>query len=144
MASPSVVNTGTQTLIQLVTPSTRRAWIREIAVSGKDTDGAKVPSYIDLVRQTSAGSGGTGITPNPIRSGMPASLCTGCIERPTSEPSGTTIVGGPWYLTTVGGLFHLQEVLGEEIELLVSERVGLRIITPGSISGVIANMRFLE
>lgn len=145
MASPSVITAATQTLLQLVTPATRRAWIKAISVSGKDTDGAKVPAVVDLIRQTSAGVGGTAVTPRPIRSGMPASLCTACIERPTTEPTdGGIVVGGPWYVTTVGGLFHLQEALGDEIELLVSERVGLRILTSGTITGVFGNMRFLE
>lgn len=144
MASPSTVNNQTQTLIQLTTPATRRAWIKALACSGKDTDGTKVPPQVDLIRQTSAGAGGTSVTPRPLVAGHPASLCT-ALERPTTEPTnGGEVVGGPWYMTSVGGLFVLQTPLGDEIELGVSERLGLRLITPGAINGVIANMDFSE
>jgi hypothetical protein len=75
---------------------------------------------------------------------MPAALCS-AIERPTAEPTnGGIVVGGPWYMTTVGGLIILQIPLGDEICLDVSDRLGLRIITAGVISGVIANIDFSE
>jgi hypothetical protein len=144
MASPSTVNAAVQTLLQLATPSTRRAWWKAFSVSGKDTDGAKVPIRVDIIRQTSAGSGGTAVTPRPLNPNHPAALC-GAIERPTSEPTdGGVIVGGPWYITTVGGLFHLQIPLGDEIEMAVSQFLGLRITSEGTLSGVLASLDYLE
>jgi hypothetical protein len=144
MAAPSTVNNATQTLLQLTTPATRKAWITRLSVSGKDTDGTKVPAQVDLIRQTSAGTGGTSVTPRPLDPDIPASLCT-ALERPTAEPTnGGIVVAGPWYLTTVGGLYTLQWPLGLEIALDVSDRLGLRLITAGSINGIIAEMDFNE
>lgn len=142
MATPSTVNNGTQTLVQIATPASRKAWIKELACSGKDTDGTKVPIWVDLVKQTTAGSGGTTVTPVPITD-CPAALST-ALERPTSEPTTTVTIRGPWYVTSVGGLYILQLALGEEVELPVNSRVGLRIITPGAITGVIGNLVFQE
>lgn len=144
MATPSTVNAATQTLIQLVTPATRRAWLKAISVSGKDTDGTKVPCKVDVVRQNDAGTGGTAITPVALVASMPASLCS-AIERPTTEPADSgLIVAGPWYVTTVGGLFDFQWQFGEEIEMSISQRLGLRIVTAGVITGVLGSMRFGE
>lgn len=144
MATPSTVNAGTQTLIQIATPATRRAWWKSFSVSGQDTDGTKVPGRVDIIRQTSAGTGGTGVTPRPIRPSNPAALST-AIERPTAEPTdGGIVVGGPWYVTTVGGLFVLQIPLGDEIEMDVSTRLGIRLTTAGTITGVLASVDFME
>lgn len=144
MATPSTVNAGTQTLIQLATPASRLAWIKSLGVSGKDTDGTKVPAIVDLIRQTSAGTGGTTITARPLAPHIPAALST-AFERPTAEPTnGGVIIGGPWYVTVVGGLYVLQIPLGDELGLAISDRVGLRITTAGTIAGVLAEMNFSE
>lgn len=144
MATPSTVNAGTQTLIQIATPATRKAWWKEISVSGKDTDGTKVPLKVDIIRQTGAGVGGTSITPRPLDPGLPAALCT-AFERPTTEPTdGGIVVGGPWYVTSVGGLYTLQTPLGDEIAMAVSDRLGLRIVSSGVISGVLGYVKLAE
>lgn len=129
------VATTTKTLIQLVTGATRRLWVTEFAVSGKSVNSADVSVRIELVRQTSVGVGSATISAASIGNifeGQPAMIAT-ALEGFSSEPTGgTEIVGGPWYLSPVGGLLILQVPLGTEYEMAISSRLGLRAITPQS------------
>lgn len=126
---------GTLTLLQLVTGATRRLWVSEFSISGKSVNAADVSVRVEWVRQTDAGTGSAAIAAGVIgniNEGQPAMIST-AREGFSAEPAGVTeIVRGPWYVSPVGGLFVLQVPLGDEIEMAVSSRLGLRMVTPQS------------
>lgn len=137
------VATTTRTLIQLVTPATRRAWIKEIGVAGQSVTTTDIPVLVYLAIQTTAGTSGATVTPEPMP-GYPAALSAVNITFSGAEPTTNAVpVRGPWRVTPVGGLFVLTESLGDEVMVPVSTRVGLIVVT-GQTSSIDAYIRFAE
>lgn len=124
------VATTTKTLLQLITGATRRLWVTEFSISGKSVNSADVSVLVQWVRQTSVGTGSAAIgasTIGNVYEGQPAMIATANEGFATEPTGGTEIVRGPWYMSPVGGLFVLQIPLGQEIEMAVSSRLGLRV-----------------
>lgn len=125
--------TTTKTLMQVITGATRRLWVDEISISGKSVNAADVSVKVDLVRQTSVGTGSTAIAAGVIGKifpGTPAMISTAREGYATEPTDGGEIVGGPWYVSPVGGLFLLQIPLGEAVMVDISGWLGLRMVTP--------------
>lgn len=126
---------GTLTLMQLVTGATRRLWVNEFSISGKSVNAADVSVRVEWVRQTDVGTGSAAISASTIgniNEGQPAMIAT-AREGFSAEPAGgTEIVRGPWYISPVAGLYTLQIPLGDELEMAISSRLGLRMVTPQS------------
>lgn len=120
---------GTQTLAQLITPSTRRAWILALWLSGKSVVATDVPILVYLARQSTAGTSGASVTPAPHNPDYPAALSTVNVDF-TVEPTTGVFAAGPFYMSPVGGLFVLQSPLGLEVEIPQSGRLGLIVVTP--------------
>lgn len=121
-----------KTFLQLITPATRKAWLKELGISFKSVTATDVPVLIQLCRQSTAGTV-TAVTPNPDVEGHPAALCTAS-ELVTVEPT-TGVVIKEWELTPIGGLFVYQLPLGDEIEMAISSRLGLIVTSPQIQSG---------
>jgi hypothetical protein len=120
---------GTQTLAQVITPATRRAWILELSLSGKSVTATDVPMLVYLARQSTAGTSSASVTPAPFNPDYPAALSTVNVDF-TVEPTTGVLVRGPWYVSPVGGLYVLQNPLGLEVEIPQSGRLGLVVVTP--------------
>jgi hypothetical protein len=137
------VASGTKTIAQLVTGATRRLWILGLSLSAKSVNATDVPFRAEFVRQTGAGTSGTTITPLPLNDDHPAAIFT-VNNGYTVEPSdGNAIVGGPFYISPVGGLYTEQFPEGWEIQQRVSQRTGLRIVTVQSID-IVGHVWVLE
>lgn len=129
----TTINAAPRTLAQIITPSSRRAWITELSLSGKSVNPTDVPVKCYFIKQTTAGTTGASITPEPRISGFPASLCTVNVDFSGAEPTSSGgLRGGPWYYSPVGGLWLWQVPIGDEIEMAVSERLGLVVETAQS------------
>lgn len=139
-----ITSSSTVTLLQLVTPATRLAWVKELWVSGKSVTSTDVPVIVDLIRQTSAGTSGGTITPQAVVQAHPASLCTVNTSYSAEPTSSGISVAGPWYLTPIGGLFVLQTPLGDEVELSASSRIGLRIVSPAQSVSIRGGLKWGE
>lgn len=140
---PLTVSAGTKTIAQLVTGATRRLWILGLTLSGKSVNATDVPFRAEFVRQTSAGTSGTTITPRPLNEDHPAAIFT-VNNGYTVEPSdGAVVPGGPYYISPVGGLYTEQFPEGWEIQQLISKRTGLRIVTAQSID-IVGSIWVLE
>jgi hypothetical protein len=125
----------TETLLQLVTPATRRAKIKEWGVSFNGVAATAEPVRVDLLRQTTAGtaSAHTPIKTDPAET---ASLCSA--QRTfTAEPTAGDVLWTELY-SPAGGFDRPQLPLGEEFIMGVSERVGLRVVVPAGVTGVSA------
>lgn len=120
---------GTKTLFQLITPSTRKLWVSEIHISGRSIASTDVPYIVKWVLQTSAGTSTSTITPAPIPD-VPPSLVTVNSDFTAEPTDGGVIKRGPWLVSPVGTTFDFPLPEGEEVELPVSSRIGLVVITP--------------
>jgi hypothetical protein len=131
-----------KTLLQLVTPSTRRVWINEIGISFKSSTTTDAPILVELLRQTTAGtmSAATPLLEDPADA---ASLCTGCQQTATVEPTASDILRH-WDVAAQAGLVVYQFPLGMEIVMAVSTKLGLRATAPQTQAGVEAYILYTE
>jgi hypothetical protein len=130
-AAEALAGATAETVIQLLTPSTRKAQVIEIGIGFDSVTASNVPATVELLLQTTAGTG-TSITPDPTDPGMPAALVT-AQHHFTAEPTASTI---RWATTmpVVGGLLIYQLPLDREIIMAVSTRLGLRITSPSAVN----------
>lgn len=124
-----------KTLVQLVTPSTRRARIVEFAIGFSSVTATDPTVLMEFRLQTSAGTSSAG-TISKTDTLDPAALASTNITF-TAEPTETGDIGyGPWPVTPIGGLLIYQAPENEEIKMNISERVGLRATSPNALSNV--------
>lgn len=84
---------GTEkSLIELATPSTRRARPKRLIVGGFSVAASDPPMIAYISQYDTAATGGTGATPNPIDPAEPASLMTGGTYNRTNMPTGTRVI----------------------------------------------------
>lgn len=133
-----------KTLLQAASPADKRLWVHSFSVSFNSVTSSDAPVVVDLMRQTTAGTG-TSVTPVPLDGNAPASTST-CLRSHTVEPSSGDILWSG-YVTPVGGLFVYTFSPGEEP--IVDEsggfqpRIALRATSPSAVS-VIASLTFAE
>lgn len=131
-----------KTVLQLVTPSTTRAKVTGFSVSFNSVTSSDAPAVVDLLRQTTAGTGGSAATMAAMDPDAPAALCSGLYDISSAEPSSGNVL---WtgYVTPVGGLFVYNFADGEEPVLDISNRVGIRINSPSAVSAI-ATLTYAE
>lgn len=142
-ADRSVLASTATTLLGIATPATRRVKIKEIWASFNSVTATDVPGLLEVVRYTSVGTSTT-VTPNPVDSLDPASLCTTCFENCTVEPTGPASLNWTFKLSPIGTTLIYQAPLGDEFEMKVSDFVGLRVTCPQAESGIRLFMKFQE
>lgn len=138
----AIATAATETLIQIVTGSTRKAKVKEWGISFDGIDATDVPIRVDLLRQTTAGTSSS-LTIVKNDPDDPAAIST-ALQDFSAEPTAGDIL---WtqYITPAGGFDRVQLPLGEEIVVDVSERIGLRCVVPsGSACNATAYIRFEE
>lgn len=83
---------GTEkSVLELATPSTRRARPKRIVFSSSSVTASDPPLVVTLSQYDTAASGGTGVTPVPLDPAAPASLCTGGTYNRSALPTGTRV-----------------------------------------------------
>lgn len=123
-ASPS--NT-VKVACSIASTSTKTAKLTQLDISFDGVDNTKTPILVELVRTTSAPSGGASHTPALL--GGDASVTSNC----TARINDTTDGGSPtvllsWYVPPTGGL-SIQFPLGREPSLKISDFLELRVTT---------------
>jgi hypothetical protein len=135
------VTTAATTILQIATPSTRRAKIIEAWVSFNSVTATDVPGLVELVQATSNGTS-SAMTPVAWDRADPAALCAAAITF-TVEPTGPTVLM-PFKQSPIGTTLIYQIPLGVEIEMLISSFVGIRLTCPQAESGIRALIKFQE
>lgn len=135
------VTTAATTILQLATPSTRRAQITEAWVSFNSTTATDVPGLVELIRATSNGTSSamTAVADDVLD---PAALCAGAITF-TVEPTGPAVLT-PFKQSPIGTTFVYQLPLGRYFQMKVSDFVGIRLTCPQAESGIRACICFQE
>lgn len=127
-----------ETLLQLVTPSSRRAKVVGLSLGFSSVTASDVPVLVELLLQTTAGTA-SAATPVADDQADPAALCT-AQKTFTVEPTPSTVLRR-MLLTPVGGLILVDlEAMDKVVEMLVSTRVGLRVTAPQAQTNVHAEL----
>lgn len=137
----SLTATTAKTIVQLVTGATRRAKILTLELAFSSVTSTEAPVLAELVLQTTAGTM-SAATPVAADQADPAAICTAQITA-TVEPTTTTILWAE-RLTPVGGTAVWVFPKDEQITMLVSTRVGLRLTAPANQSSIRAVLTFQE
>lgn len=132
-----------KTVVQIATPATRRAWIKEAQISFKSVTSTDVPVLVQLRRQSTAGTATAIASANiaPDVEGHPAALSS-ANENATVEPT-TGVVVKEWEITPIGGVLVYQLPLGDEIEMAVSSFLGM-VVTAPQVQSCRAYIKFNE
>lgn len=138
----TLVAATAKSILQLVTPATTRAKITGFSVSFNSVTSSDAPAVVDLLRQTTAGTGGTAATMAALDPDAPAALASGLYDIDSAEPTAGNVLWSG-YVTPVGGLFVYNFADGEEPVLDVSNRVGIRVTSPEAVD-VIATITYAE
>jgi hypothetical protein len=123
-----------KTCLQLVTPSTARAFIDSIEISTDGVTSDAVPILVELVLQTSAGTM-SALTPVKLDASAPASVVTAQYNA-TVEPTTTSVIwrqrispaGATWYRPFYDAAGATRP------RMPVSTRLGLRITAPAIVN----------
>lgn len=84
---------GTEkSLLEMATPSTRRARPVRVIVGAVSVAASDPPMIVSVSQYDTAATGGTGATPVPLDEGEPASLMTGGTYNRTAMPTGTRVI----------------------------------------------------
>lgn len=132
----------TKTLLQVITGANRPGRVVEMSVSFDGVDASKTPIQVDLLLQTTAGTSSalTLVKDNRLSEAVQATA----LQTFTVEPTASDVYRS-WYVTPANGLWALQWPLGREIQMNVSERVGIRCIVPaGTSCNATATLTFEE
>jgi hypothetical protein len=130
-----------KTLLQYVTPATRRAMVKEVAIGFSSTTTSDQPALVELLRQTTAGTA-TASTPLLLDPADPAALGSGQINA-TAEPTAGDVLAS-WIVPVVGGELVYQLPLGDDIVMAVSTRIGLRVTTAQAQSNITSYIKVQE
>jgi hypothetical protein len=131
-----------KTVLQIATPASTRAKLTSFSVSFNSVTSSDAPAVVDLLRQTTAGTGGSSATLAPLDPDAPASQLTGLFNIASAEPSAGNVLWSG-YVTPVGGLFVYNFAEGEEPILDVSNRIGIRVNSPAAVSAI-ATLTYAE
>lgn len=124
-----------KTVLQIVSPSTRRLKIVEFGIGFSSTSATDPTVLCEFRQQSTAGTSSAG---SMLLTDLldPAALSSSLITF-TAEPTDTAEVGpGPFQVTPIGGLFVYQFPEGEELKMNVSQRVGMRLNSPNALTNV--------
>jgi len=130
-SNEALATAATETILQLVTGSTRRAKVTEVFIGFDGTSSTQEPVDVELLRQSSAGTG-SAITPAPDDPQSPAAIATAQGQF-SAEPTAGTVLRR-WMVHPQGDRMHVQLPLGREVRMNVSERIGLRVTTASGVT----------
>lgn len=137
----SLVAATAKTAIQVITPATRKAKIEQITVSFASVTSTHTPVLVELLLQTTAGTV-TAATPAPLTASDPAALCTAGVNA-TAEPTASTVLRA-FRVTPIGGTAIIFLPPGQEIEMSISTRVGVRLTAADAQSSVRVEVQIQE
>lgn len=129
-----------ETLLQVAAPASRKIQVVAWGVSFDGVTASAVPGNVELLRQTTAGTGAA-FTPLEWDEGDTASLCTAAAGGFSAEPTAGDILH-PIQLTPNGGLYEVD--YGDQGPwVAASGRIGIRA-TLAAIVNVTAWLRYRE
>lgn len=122
----------TATIMQILAATNHDVKVNRITITGKGNAPTDVPIQFDLVRQTSAGSGGSSLTGSKSHTGG-STLDVTALGNPTSEPSDSADIYLSRHVHPITGC-DIVFPPGRELIIKAAERLGIRGVSPGQNS----------
>jgi hypothetical protein len=140
-ANPAKIATGTslKTLVQLVAPTNQRVKVKEISISFDGTSNTATPIYVEVVRQTSAGTLTNTTTLRKVDPDLGETIQTACKDTATVEPTDSGDVPMAELVHPQTG-FLWQAPYGGELIIGGGGRLGVRVTAGASVN---ANVRLV-
>lgn len=141
IAQPAAITTGTvvKTLLQLLAPTNQCGRIVEWSISFDGTSNTGTPILVEILRQTSAGVGGTALTLRKVDNGRQETIQFTAITGPTTEPTdGSAILFIEKVHPQTG--YSWQASYGREIIIAGAERLGLRVTAAAAVNASLRMM----
>jgi hypothetical protein len=132
----------TETMLQLITPATRRAAILGFTLAFAGVTASDVSALVEFLIQTTAGTSGAA-TPEPLDRADPPALVTALKGFSGAEPTSGAIIRR-LRVTPVGGLVVYHFPMDQIIKMLISTRVGMRVTAPQAQANVTAELLHQE
>jgi hypothetical protein len=140
-----VANSGSQalaaataeTVLQLVAPTNQRLRIQGFSITVAGT--SPVDLTVRVVRQTTAGTSGTAVTPIKLEPGAAETIQTTAATNFSAEPTSTDVLE----FKRLQGSFEKLYPLGQELIIAGGGRIGIEC-TCTAIATVAAEIRFEE
>lgn len=130
----ALVAATAKTVLQIATPATTRAKIKQLDISFDGVAGSAVPVLIELLMQTTAGTM-TAVTPVAVDRAAPASLVTAA-RNATAEPTAGAVLWAQT-VTPAGSTLIFPWPLGDEFKLNVSQFLGVRMTAPAAVNACV-------
>lgn len=130
------ITTGTsaKTLLQLVAASNHAALIDEISISFNGTSNTAEPIKVDVLRQTSAGTMSS-LTLVKDPDDWDETMQTTAQHTATAEPTAGDVLMSEHIHAQQG--YTWQAPFGREIKIGGSDRLGIRVTAPASVSAIV-------
>jgi len=130
----SIAASADLTLLQVLAGSTNPIELVEFGVSFDGVTAADKPFRVKLIMQSTAGSGGSAVTPVLLSRQSSATVQASALQAFSSEPTDGVIL---WdgYLTPAGGRLQVQ-IPDRDTIIDAGERVALRVVAPAGITTV--------
>jgi hypothetical protein len=119
----SLTGTTAKTVLQLVAASNHRVVVQGFSVTVAGT--SAIDLTVELLRQTSAGSGSSAALPYTLDADVSETLATSAISGCTSEPSADSPAKVVQY-KKLQGSYEKYFPLGQELLLIGGARLGIR------------------
>ena len=121
-----------RTVLQVVAASNHRVKVPEWGVSFDGASNTAVPVLVELVRQSSAGSGSSAVTLSKADESTDETLQTTAIDGCTSEPTGSEVIHAELVHPQAG--YTWQSQFGGELLIKGGTRLGLRCTAPAGVN----------
>lgn len=122
-----------KTLLQLVAPTNQRVKITNISISSDGITPTAIPMRVRILRQTTAGTGGSAVTPVLVEPELTETIQTTALSAPTAEPTAGAVLRDfvvPQYM----GNYEFFLPMGQEWMIGGGGRIGIEITASASVN----------
>jgi hypothetical protein len=133
-----VTNTAIKTILQINTPTNQRIKVNEWDIAFNGTSNTAAPILVELVRQTSAGTGGNALTLIKLNNSDQETLQTSGQYGPTTtiwttEPTDSSIIPFCEFVHPQQG-YAWRARFGNDLQVQGGTRLGLRVTAAASVN----------
>ncbi len=121
-----------RTVLQLIAASNHRATLKELSVSFDGVSNTATPVVVRLLRQTTAGTGGTSLTLTKGNPGDDETIQTTANHSLTAEPTAGDLIE-TYYIHPQGGR-DWQAPFAEPTTIPGGTRLGIEITAPAGVN----------
>jgi len=132
----NATTTSKVTQLQVLAPANQRVLIKEISISFEGTTNTGEPVLVEMARQSTAGTGGSAVTPRKLDTGYAETIQASALENIVTAQPTETFVQRSEKIHPQGG-FNWYSRFGDEIVVAGGDRFGIAITAGASVDCVV-------